>query len=274
LARSATKKSTLTSAPPALQRQAKRLTRQQKRLEQELMAAAPLTTTSATTRSRGITLKDLKVIEPITETQEDFFDNYVDNDAIVLAGSAGTGKSYIAIYQALLDVLEPESQYHKIAIIRSTAQVRDMGFLPGTDEEKIAPFEEPYKEICANLLKRKDAYDKLKDMGKIEFASTSFLRGMTFDNTIVIFDECQNETFAAINTVATRIGKNSKLLMIGDGAQTDISKNKSDMSGFADFMRVARTIPDFRIHTFTSNDIVRSGFVKQWIIACEKLGLL
>jgi phosphate starvation-inducible protein PhoH and related proteins len=274
LARTATKKSTLTTAPAALQRQAKRLTRQQKRLEQELMVSAPLSETVPTTRSRGITLKDLKRVEPMTDRQHDFFNGYDDSDAIMLSGSAGTGKSFIALYLALQDVLSVDSVYDRIIILRSVAQSRNMGHLPGTESEKIAVFEEPYKTICSKLLGRKDAYEKLKDMGRITFLSTSFLRGETFDNSIIIFDEFQNETFDSISTVCTRYGKDSKLILIGDGAQTDISKQRNDMSGFNQVVDVAYSMPKFSIYKFTSDDIVRSGFVKQWIVACENLGLM
>lgn len=273
MARSATKKSTLTSAPPALQRQAKRLTRQQKRLEQELMAAAPLTTTSATTRSRGITFRELKTVNPMTRAQEDFFDAWEAKDAIAAVGSAGSGKSYIALALALADVLSGETPYKRIVILRSIAAVREMGYLKGDIDEKSAPFEAPYQDICSALLGRKDAYDKLKDMGVVEFATTSHTRGLTFNNAIIILDEVQNCTFSEISTVITRTGKDSKLVVIGDGAQTDISKSKTDMSGFQDMMRVISNMREFGIIKFTIDDIVRSGLCKSWLIATEKLGL-
>lgn len=224
-------------------------------------------------RSRGISIKDVKEIQPQTQTQEDFFDGYYDADALALIGSPGTGKSFCALYHAILDVLDPETEYDKIIILRSTAQTRDMGFLPGDIAEKYAPFEEPYREIFSELLCRKDAYDKLKDMGKIEFACTSFLRGITFNNAIIVFDELQNETFHAINTIATRVGKNSKMIFIGDGGQTDIGKTKMDQSGFKDFLKVANSMAEFRTFKFGIDDIVRSGFCKSWVIACERLGI-
>lgn len=225
------------------------------------------------TKNRSIKLGDVKEIEPKTETQEDFFEAYYDVDALALTGSAGTGKSFISLYLALLDVLDPETPFDKIIILRSTAQSRDMGFLPGTMEEKYAPFEEPYRAIIGELVGRKDAYDKLKDMGIVEFACTSFLRGITFNNAIVIFDELQNETFSNINTIATRVGKNCKIIFIGDGVQTDISKHKDDMSGFDDFLKVANSMTEFRTFRFGIDDIVRSGFTRSWIIACDRLGI-
>lgn len=267
-------KSTASLTKPAITRQARRLTKQQKRLEIDIMATTGGDSIKLTGASRRtLSVKDLKDIQPQTRTQDDVFDAFHEFDALALIGSAGSGKSFVAMYLSLLEILTPESGFDKIIIVRSTAQTRDVGFLPGELEDKQAPFEEPYKSICADLLGRKDAYDKLKDMGRIEFATTSFLRGSTFNDSIVIFDEMQNTTFQEFSTVATRVGKNSKFIAIGDGGQTDISKTRSDQSGFRDAMNVIYAMPQFSIHTFTTDDIVRSGFVKAWLIACESLGL-
>lgn len=274
MARSPSKKTSLTSKP-AVVRQARRLNKQQKHLEKELMASSVSSSPYIVgAKSRSITIGDVKEIQPQTETQEAVFEGYYDTDALALIGSAGTGKSFCAIYLALLDILDPESPFDKIVILRSTAQSREIGFLPGDLIEKIEPFEEPYRAILDELVGRKDAYDKLKDMGMIEFACTSFLRGITFNNAIVIFDELQNETFHSISTIATRVGKNCKIVFIGDGGQTDISKSKTDMSGFADFVKVANSMAEFRTYRFTTDDIVRSGFCRSWIVACERLNLV
>lgn len=268
------RKSTLTAAP-ALDRQARRLARQSKQLtretDAEMYQQANLTGTRA---NRAIKLTNLVKLEPLTDTQADFFDAYEDGiEALVLYGSAGTGKSYLALYHGLQEILEPNSVYKKIIIIRSSVQGRDQGHLPGDANEKMEQFEKPYVSICADLLGRPDAYEKLKDMGVIEFESTSFLRGTTMKNCIIIADEIQNENFGTISTIMTRRGENSKLIVMGDGLQNDLNQSKHDVSGFRDFIAVSKTMNEFRHFRFTSDDIVRSGFVKAWIIAMEKLNL-
>lgn len=253
-------------------RQARRLARQQKQLDKEMLIDMGAVQVSA--KSRGIRLNDVKELEPLTDTQANFFGSYENNDAdaYVLYGSAGTGKTFMALYFGLLDVLDPETNVDRIIIVRSSVQSRDQGHLPGDAVEKMAQFELPYHGICSELVGRKDAYEKLKDMGIIEFSSTSFLRGSTFDNAIVIFDEIQSASFHEISTAISRAGKNTKLILCGDGAQNDLITSKYDVSGFREFIQASKMMPEFRHFKFTSDDIVRSPFVKSWIIACEKLG--
>lgn len=261
--------------PPQIDRQAKRLARQSKALNRaadtEMYQQVSMT---GTRDNRAIRLANLMKLEPLTDTQEDFCNAYEDGiEALVMFGSAGTGKSFLALYYALQDVLTPLSPYKKIIIIRSSVQGRDQGHLPGDADEKMEQFEKPYISICADLLGRKDAYEKLKDMGLIQFESTSFLRGTTMKDCIIIADEIQNENFGTISTIMTRRGENSKLIVMGDGLQNDLVTSKHDLSGFRDFIAVSRTMSEFRHFRFTSDDIVRSGFVKSWIIALEKAGL-
>lgn len=269
----APRKSSLTNTDNThFERQARRISKQQKQLDKDINIATEIKLTGA--KGRVLKLTDLINLEPLTDTQADFFDAYeYGSEAFVLYGSAGTGKTFLGLYHALVDALTPESLYKKIIIVRSSVQSRDQGHLPGTVEEKMEQFELPYHSICAELLGRKDAYQKLKDMGKIEFMSSSFLRGATFNDSIIIFDEIQNETFSTISTLITRTGKNSKLILVGDGAQNDLTHSKHDISGFTDFINVTQNMHEFSHFRFTSDDIVRSGLCKSWIIACEKLGL-
>lgn len=253
-----------------IDRQARRLAKQQKHLEKEMQE-----TVTSVVKTKPIRLADMYQLDPLTDTQDMFFEAYDNEDAegYVLYGSAGTGKTTLAMYRALLDVLNPDTPYERIILIRSSVQSRQQGHLPGDADEKMAMFEAPYHAICGDLFNRKDAYEKMKDMGLIEFHSTSFLRGSTFNNSIIIFDEAQSATFHEIDTVQTRVGRDSKMIVCGDGAQNDLITSKVDISGFRDFIQVSMSMSEFRHFRFTSDDIVRSGFTKSWIIAKEKLGL-
>ncbi len=255
------------------ERTAKRLVRQQKQLEKDLIAdmIVPLTPNGG----KMVKYSDIKKLTPLTDTQKHFFEAWenADADAYLLHGTVGTGKSYIAMYFALLEILRSETIYKKIIIIRSSVPTRDMGFLPGTMEEKMAVYEMPYVQICSELTNNKHAYEKLKETGKIEFMSSSFLRGTTFNDAIVVVDEVQDFTWHEVSTVISRVGKNTKLICCGDGKQDDLIKSKNDVSGFRDFVSVTRLMPEFRSFKFTVEDIVRSPFVKSWILACERLGL-
>lgn len=256
------------------ERQAKRLGRQQKKLE-KTTGIAQLVSVNDPSYQRMIKQSDIKELVPLTDTQERFFESWAQNEAdgYVLYGSAGTGKTFIALYHALMEVLAEDTYFHRIIIVRSTVQARDTGFLPGSAEEKLEPYEAVYQDIVSDLTGKKGAYEKLKDIGRIEFVSTSFLRGTTFNNAIVILDEAQNLNFPEVSTVITRIGSNSKIIVCGDSKQDDLHYKKNDVSGFKDFVDVSKRMGEFRNFRFTPDDIVRSGFVKSFLIVCEQLGL-
>jgi phosphate starvation-inducible protein PhoH len=216
----------------------------------------------------------MKQIEPITDTQEQLFESYEDGKNIVAVGSAGTGKTYISLYLALKDVMA-KNKYKEVIIVRSSVQSREQGYLPGGVQEKMAQFETPYSDIVNDLFGRKDAYQIMKQKEMIRFMSTSFIRGLTFDNAIILVDEAQNMNVVELRTIMTRVGEGSKIIFCGDTRQDDLvsSKNKQDVSGLRYFKRVIdRMGPEcFDIVEFTSNDIVRSGLVKAFIIAEEEL---
>jgi phosphate starvation-inducible PhoH-like protein len=216
----------------------------------------------------------MKQIKPMTENQSVLFDLYEQGKNILAIGSAGTGKTYISLYLALKDVLA-NNLYKEVIIIRSSVQGRDQGHMPGDGPEKMSGFEQPYIDIVNDLFDRGDAYSILKQKKSIRFMSTSFIRGLTFNNAIIVVDEPQNMNSQELRTIMTRVGENSKILFCGDTRQDDLtdSKNRADVSGLQYFMRVVNRMSSecFGTVKFGIDDIVRSGLVKQFIIAEESL---
>lgn len=215
---------------------------------------------------------DIKAIKPLNEAQRSMIESYYSGNNIVAVGSAGTGKTYLSLWLALNSVLSKDMPQKKIIIVRSIVTTgKDLGALPGELSEKIAPFEIPYRDIINDLMDRPSSYDDLKDAGKIDFIPTTFVRGLTWDDAIVIVDEIQNLEFFELASVVTRIGVNTNLIMIGDGKQTDINYGSNKVkSGFDRFMIISRIMKnEFDIVEFTRDDIIRSKFVKAFICACE-----
>lgn len=213
-------------------------------------------------------------IEPITKNQTRAFNDWRDGHNLMLHGVAGTGKTFMALYFALHDVFNSKSPYKKVWIIRSTVSTRDQGFQPGTRQQKEAVYEEPYPPICEKLFYRGDSYSILKQRDLIEFRSTSFLRGVTFDDCIIVVDEMQNMSDGELHTIMTRVGNNCKIFFAGDIKQDDLtSKRFSEKSGIADFIQIIHGMSEFKFTEFFIDDIVRSDLVKSYIIARDKLGL-
>jgi phosphate starvation-inducible protein PhoH and related proteins len=227
------------------------------------------------TKRKNWTLHDLKQIKPLTPTQQDFFHDFLTGQHICAHGSAGTGKTYLAVFLALNELLRKDSPIDQIIIVRSAVATRDVGFLKGTLEEKTAPFELPYKDMFADLLGRWSSYDDMKEAGKVIFTTTSYIRGLTWDNAIVIVDEAENMTFHELNSIMTRLGMDSRIIVAGDLVQSDLAvkSRKVEQTGLVDFIRAVSSLKDFSTLRFTTNDIVRSKFVRDWIVACEALNI-
>ena len=220
-----------------------------------------------------IKLDHLKTFDPLTENQRRFFELYKTGSYFMgLFGSAGTGKTFCALFKALEEVLDKTNSFKRVVIVRSCVPTRDVGFLPGSIEEKQEVYEAPYKEICTVLFDRSDAYDRLKEQGYIRFISTTAIRGISIDDSVVIMDETQSATFHEIASVLTRVGNRSKIIFCGDIRQNDLVKSKNDVSGFLEFQKIARSMREFSEINFTTDDIVRSSLVKNWIIAAESFG--
>lgn len=218
--------------------------------------------------SLKLRLDDLKTFEPLTDNQKLFFDAYTGGDYFVaLHGVAGTGKTFIALYKAIEEVLDKSNPFNKIIVVRSAVPSREVGHLPGDINEKMDIYQQPYRQICETLFGRKDAWDRLEEQHHIEFISTSFIRGMSFDDAIIIVDEMQNLTYEEIDTVMTRVGYRSKIIWCGDYRQTDLNKKKNDMSGILKFFDIAMHMRAFTKIEFTADDIVRSSLVKDYILA-------
>jgi predicted ribonuclease YlaK len=221
---------------------------------------------------KAVRIDDLDTVSPKTTNQEKTFREFRNGKELLLHGVAGTGKSFISLYLALEQVLDPSNDYNDIFIIRSTVPTRDMGFLPGTEEEKVSTYEAPYRQICGELFSVRNAYDSLKSQGTIKFTSTSYVRGITINNSIVIVDELQNLTFHELDSVFTRVGSNTRIIFCGDYLQSDLQKT-NDKSGVLQFMKVFKSMNETADIEFDTDDIVRSDIIRSYILAKLKLGI-
>ena len=220
-------------------------------------------------RQKTWTFHDLETLHLLTDAQLEMFRIFRDGYNLIAFGTAGTGKTFIGLYLALREIFDPQSKTNNITLVRSAVQSRDMGFMPGTLEEKISLYEVPYRDMLCELVGRYSTYDDMKVAGLIQFCTTSFVRGLTWNNSIVIIDEVQNMTFHEINSVITRLGEHSRLIVLGDLAQGDLLKRKQETTGMDRLLRIAEHMDEMKTVEFTHEDIVRSDFVKAWIIACE-----
>ena len=223
---------------------------------------------------------DLMVdIDPLTTNQDIFFTQYGEGKHIFAYGCAGTGKTFIALYNALKDVLDPETPHEKVYIVRSLVATREIGFLPGDHADKSDIYQMPYRKMVKYMFKMaSDAefemlYANLKNQGTLDFWSTSFLRGVTFDDAIIIVDECQNLNYHELDSIITRAGENTRIIFCGDGVQSDLTKTQ-ERNGITDFQRILTKMESFSLIEFTIEDIVRSGLVKEYILAKNAIGLV
>jgi len=229
-------------------------------------------------RKKPINSNYLLNIDPLTDSQTMMFEEYGKGQNIFSYGCAGTGKTFVALYLALRDVLDENSPYEKVYIVRSLVATREIGFLPGTHEDKADIYQIPYKNMVKYMFEMPDApsfemlYGNLKAQETISFWSTSFLRGSTLDNSIIIVDECQNLNFHELDSIITRVGQDSKILFCGDARQSDLQKS-NEKSGIIDFQRILQNMEEFSMIEFGIEDIVRSGLVKSYLISKLNLGL-
>ena len=237
------------------------------------------TSTRVMKRKKPINLELMVDIKPLTDTQRTLFDAYKDGKNIFAYGCAGTGKTFITLYNALREVLDPTSPYEKVYIVRSLVATREIGFLPGDHDDKSYLYQTPYSNMVKYMfgLPTNEQFDmlygNLKGQETISFLSTSFIRGTTFDNCILLVDECQNLNFHELDSIVTRVGDNTKIMFCGDAIQTDLTKTH-EKNGIIDFMKIMEAMTDdFKLIEFTISDIVRSGLVRNYIIAKMNLAL-
>ncbi|MDA1317475.1 MAG: PhoH family protein [bacterium] len=221
--------------------------------------------------SLQVKFEELELVTPITENQKKIFETWNEGYNLVLAGSAGTGKTYLAMYLALKEMLLNPDIYRKVMVIRSMVPTRDAGHLPGTKGEKEDPYKAPYKNICNELFGYDAAYGRLVTTNRFEFETTSYIRGNTFDQTIIIVDEMQNLNFHELDSVITRVGKDCKIIFCGDHNQTDFKFN-DEKEGIIKFVDIIEQMRFFKVVNFGWHDIIRSDFVRDYIMTKEMLG--
>ena len=223
-------------------------------------------------KAKDIRIDNMVSVSAVTDNQKKAFADYKLGKNLFLYGAAGTGKTFITLYMALEEVLRNESKYDTVYIVRSAVPTREIGFLPGDEEDKTALFQVPYQNMVKFMFEQPNEqafsmlYDRLKNQGSLMFLTTSFLRGITLDNAIIIVDEAQNLTFHELDTIITRVGMDSKIMFCGDFFQSDLQKN-IDKAGMQHFMKILRGMDSFANIEFTLGDIVRSGMVKEYLIS-------
>jgi len=228
-------------------------------------------------RKKPINSDFLTDIEPLTENQRKLFSAYKEGKNLFAYGAAGTGKTFITLYNALREVLDEVTPYDKIYIVRSLVATREIGFLPGDHEDKSSLYQIPYKNMVKYMFEMSTdqefemLYGNLKSQETISFWSTSFIRGTTFDRSIIIVDECQNLNFHELDSIITRVGEDCKIMFCGDATQTDLIKT-NERNGIIDFTRILQAMPEFECIEFGVDDIVRSGLVKSYIVNKMNLG--
>lgn len=222
--------------------------------------------------SSKVRYEDLCEFEPITKNQDKTFKLWDEGENLILAGSAGTGKTFIGLYLALEKILERDTPYDRVIIVRSVVSVREVGYLPGKLEEKTAVFETPYKNICEELFEDKAAYNKMVTNHMIQFETTSFIRGKTFDRAIILVDEMQNCNFHELDSIMTRVGENCRIIFAGDYLQSDF-QHEGERNGLMKFLNIMERMKNFSLVQFGWDDIVRSGTVRDYIMTKEMMGL-
>ena len=229
-------------------------------------------------KTQLISHDQLVEMKGVTKNQLEVFKQYAEGKNLFLYGPAGTGKTFVILYNAIKEVLDPETNYNCIYIVRSLMPTRSLAFMPGDEQDKSSLYQVPYDNMLRLMFKLSSEeqfdmmYEELKKQGNVAFLSTSFLRGITLDNAIVLVDECQNLNFHELDTIMTRVGQESKIMFSGDFDQTDLRED-DEKAGLGQFIKIINEMKEFYSCEFDIGDIVRSGLVRSYIIQKYNTGL-
>jgi len=229
-------------------------------------------------KTQLISHDQLVEMKGVTKNQLEVFKQYAEGKNLFLYGPAGTGKTFVILYNAIKEVLDSKTNYNCIYIVRSLMPTRSLAFMPGDEQDKSSLYQVPYDNMLRLMFKLSSEeqfdilYGELKKQGNIAFLSTSFLRGITLDNAIVLVDECQNLNFHELDTIMTRVGQESKIMFSGDFDQTDLRDNE-EKAGLGQFIKIINEMKEFYSCEFDIGDIVRSGLVRSYIIQKYNTGL-
>jgi len=214
----------------------------------------------------------------VTKNQTEVFKQYAEGKNLFLYGPAGTGKTFVILYNAIKQVLDPSTDFNCIYIVRSLMPTRSLAFMPGDEQDKSSLYQVPYDNMLRLMFKLSSEeqfdmmYEELKKQENVAFLSTSFLRGITLDNAIILVDECQNLNFHELDTIMTRVGQESKIMFSGDFDQTDL-RDDAEKAGLGQFIKIINEMKEFYSCEFDIGDIVRSGLVRSYIIQKYNTGL-
>jgi predicted ribonuclease YlaK len=230
----------------------------------------PMTTHKRIPPRSTVIFDQVKNYSPITRNQEIATEAWAAGKHLILSGSPGTGKTFLGMYFGLRAVLLKGAGQDKLVVVRSIVPTRDIGFLPGDEKEKKEAYMKPYIGISAELTGDPGAWGKLLATKACQFESTSFARGITIDNAVILVDEMQNLTFHELDTVMGRVGENCRVIFCGDYHQSDLHRD-SERQGLLKFLEIVSLMKDFEVVKFGWEDIVRSDFVRDYIMTKEML---
>lgn len=212
---------------------------------------------------------NMRDIRPITDSQIEAYEQWDKGRNLILSGAAGSGKTFIALYLALQELIKNRKK--RLVILRSVVPTRDIGFLPGTQEEKEAAYLTPYIGVISEIFKNNPTlFTSFLKSGTVEFLTTSYIRGITLKDAIVVVDEFQNCNFHELDSIITRIGKGSRVIFSGDYYQSDFT-NRKEKEGIGEFLKIIESLKHFKKIDFTWKDCVRSGMVRDYLMTKEKM---
>ena len=229
-------------------------------------------------KTQLISHDQLVEMKGVTKNQLEVFKQYAEGKNLFLYGPAGTGKTFVILYNAIKQVLDPSTDFNCIYIVRSLMPTRSLAFMPGDEQDKSSLYQVPYDNMLRLMFKLSSEeqfdmmYEELKKQENVAFLSTSFLRGITLDNAIILVDECQNLNFHELDTIMTRVGQESKIMFSGDFDQTDLRED-DEKAGLGQFIKIINEMKEFYSCEFDIGDIVRSGLVRSYIIQKYNTGL-